>query len=76
VFFRSVFNILRSAFRCAFAYFFWAFCCFLFAFREACDSGIERPLVEAELAKQPTHNAPTRIKEASRFISIGRGTIL
>jgi hypothetical protein len=34
VFFRSIFSILRSAFRCAFAYFFIAFCC-LFVFREA-----------------------------------------
>src|ERR1039457_3581229 len=40
VFFRSVFSILRSAFRCAFAYFFIAFCCFLFAFWEARDSDI------------------------------------
>jgi len=44
VFFRSVFSILRSAFRCAFAYFFIAFCCCLFAFREA-------PLADKVLAR-------------------------
>ncbi len=31
MFFLSVFNILRSAFRCAFAYFFCAFACFFCA---------------------------------------------
>jgi hypothetical protein len=39
-FFRSVFNILRCAFRCALAYFFIAFCCFRFALREARDCDI------------------------------------
>lgn len=33
LFFLSCFIILRCAFRCAFAYFFIAFCCFLAAFR-------------------------------------------
>jgi len=69
VFFRSVFSIFRSAFRCAFAYFFVVFCCRLSAFREARSSGITRVRVWATApTPQPTLIAPRSINAAILLI--------
>ena len=71
VFFLSVFNILRSAFRCALAYFFWAFSCFFCAFRTSrfSDAPLVRGCAQAG-TDHPTLKVPSKIKAASLIMNV------
>ena len=71
VFFLSVFNILRSAFRCAFAYFFCAFSCFLCAFRTSrfWDAPVVRGCAQAG-TDHPTLKMPSKINAASLIMNV------
>lgn len=71
MFFRSVLSIFRSALRCAFVYFFTAFCCFLLAFWEARDCGMFRVRICAEAeTHEEILNAPSKIKTERFFINV------
>jgi hypothetical protein len=71
VFFRSVFSILRSAFRCAFAYFFLAFSSFFSARRESrlCDLALPRACAGVE-NKLPAITMLRKITALSLFITM------
>src|SRR5579871_725565 len=66
VFFRSVFSILRSAFFCALAYFFVAFCRCFSTFRKsrACDFAFDGAVAAAGTAQTTAPTVITRSRAA------------